>query len=277
MNAEHRDDSSAFPQAEPAGAEAPRSLKADLIMALRLFSRFPTGTSAHEVPDLNRIAPVLPLASLMVGIGPVVVLIGGTLLGLPSYFAATLAVAAMIIANGAMADDALADAFDGLFGGYTKERRLEILKDSRHGTYGVSALGLYIAARITALGALAAVNPWAAGALWLAANVVGRSLSCWLSLTLPAARTAGLSYATGPLTQKSFAIGMAIAAAIAVALAGPFAGVDGLALAAILSLAIALLWRAVCKKLVEGQTGDLIGALCALGEVAMLTGLIAFA
>jgi adenosylcobinamide-GDP ribazoletransferase len=270
LNAEHRDDSSA-------GAEAPRNLKADLIMALRLFSRFPTGASAHEVPDLNRIAPVLPVASLMVGIGPVLVLIGGALLGLPSYFAATLAVAAMIIANGAMADDALADAFDGLFGGYTKERRLEILKDSRHGTYGVSALGLYIAARITALGALAAVNPWAAGALWLAANVVGRSLSCWLSLTLPAARTAGLSYATGPLTQKSFTIGMVIAAAIAVALAGPFAGVDGLALAAILSLVVALLWRAVCKKLVEGQTGDLIGALCALGEIAMLTGLIAFA
>ena len=66
-----------------------------------------------------------------------------------------LAVAAMVIASGAMADDALADAMDGLFGGQTTERRLEIMKDSRHGTYGVAALALFILLRVTALGAMA--------------------------------------------------------------------------------------------------------------------------
>ena len=71
--------------------------------------------------------------------------------------AATLAVGVFAIITGAMAEDAIADAADGLFGGQTKAERLEIFKDSALGTYGVIALVLYIAARIFALGAIAAL------------------------------------------------------------------------------------------------------------------------
>ena len=111
----------------PRAATEGLGLKADFMMALRFFSRLPTGDSPHQVPDLGRIAMALPLASVAIGIGPVLLLIGGALVGLPSYFVAALAVAAMVIASGAMAEDAIADAADGLFGGHTTERRLEIM------------------------------------------------------------------------------------------------------------------------------------------------------
>ncbi|MDB5623829.1 MAG: adenosylcobinamide-GDP ribazoletransferase, partial [Devosia sp.] len=118
-------------------------------MALRFFSRLPSGSSPHERPDLARIAPVLPLASLLIGAGPALILAAGAQ-AMPPMLAAALAVAALVLAGGAMAEDALADSADGLFGGHTVERRLEIMKDSRHGTYGVAALCLLLIMRVVA-------------------------------------------------------------------------------------------------------------------------------
>lgn len=251
-------------------------LKDDFIMALRFFSRLPTGGSPHQVPDLNRIAMALPLASVVIGIGPALLLIGGVLLGLPVYFAAALAVGAMIVATGAMADDALADAADGLFGGHTVERRLEIMKDSRHGTYGVAALALFIILRVTAIGAMAAVNPLAAGAVWLAASIVGRSGALWLAVALPAARSVGAAATVGRLGKMGFAVGILFSAVLLFLLAGPSTSLLGLALAVVLAVAVINGWTWVCKRLVGGQSGDLIGALGALVEIAVLAALLSF-
>ena len=246
-------------------------------MALRFFSRLPTGDSPHQTPDLGRIAMALPLASVAIGIGPALLLIGGALLGLPSYFAAALAVGAMVIASGAMAEDALADAADGLFGGHSVERRLEIMKDSRHGTYGVAALSLFLLLRVTALGAVAAINPLAAGAIWLAANIVGRSGALWLAVALPPARADGASATAGRLPVQSFAVGAVFAVVLLFLLGGPATSLVGLGAALLLALAVIAGWTALCRRLVGGQTGDLIGALGALVEIAVLAGLLPFA
>lgn len=245
-------------------------------MALRFFSRLPTGDSPHQKPDLGRITMALPLASVVIGIGPALLLIGATLIGLPPYFAAALAVAAMVMAGGAMAEDALADAADGLFGGYTVERRLEIMKDSRHGTFGVAALCLFILLRVMALGAMAAISPLAAGAVWLAASIVGRSGAMWLAVALPPARSDGASATAGHLTKTSFAVGAVFAAVLLFVLGGPAASVLGLAIAVLLAIFVIAGWTALCKHLIGGQTGDLIGALAALTEIAVLTGLLIF-
>ena len=252
-------------------------LKDDFIMALRFFSRLPTGSSPHQQPELGRIAMALPLASIAIGIGPALLLMGGTLIGLPSYFTAALAVGAMVVASGAMADDALADAADGLFGGHSVERRLEIMKDSRHGTYGVAALSLFILLRVTALGAVAAINPLAAGAIWLAASIVGRSGALWLAVTLPPARSTGASATAGRLSGQSFAVGAMFAAILLFVLGGPATSLVGLGFALLLALGVIAGWTALCRRLVGGQTGDLIGALGALVEIAVLTGLLPFA
>lgn len=261
------------PAATPDGV----GLKDDFIMALRFFSRLPTGSSPHQKPQLGRIAMALPLASIAIGIGPALLLIGGALVGLPSYFAAALAVAAMVIASGAMAEDALADAADGLFGGQTIERRLEIMKDSRHGTFGVAALCLFVLLRVTALGAVAAINPLAAGAVWLATSVVGRSGALWVAVALPAARSNGASATAGQLSGGSFAVGAVFAAILLFVLAGPATSVVALGFAVLAAVAVIAGWTALCRRLVGGQTGDLIGALGALVEIAVLTALLPFA
>ena len=261
----------------PRGPTARVGLRADFIMALRFFSRLPTGDSPHQAPDLGRIAMALPLASVVIGIGPALLLVGATLLGLPPYFAATLAVAAMVVASGAMAEDALADAADGLFGGHSVMRRLEIMKDSRHGTYGVAALCLLLLARVTALGAMAMINPLAAGAIWLAATIVGRSGALWLAVALPPARSDGASATAGRLPAASFAVGAMFAIVLLFLLGGPATSLVGIGVALLAVVAVIAVWTALCRRLVGGQTGDLIGALGALVEVAVLAGLLPFA
>lgn len=252
-------------------------LKDDLVMALRFFSRLPTGDSPHEKPDLGRIAMALPLASLVMGALPALLLIGGVWAGLPPYFAAALAVAAMVVVGGGMMEDSLADAADGLFGGATRERRLEILKDSRHGTYGVAALCLFLVLRVTALGSIAAINPLAAGALWLAANIGGRSGGLWIAVALPPARPDGASATAGALPRSRFAIGAALAALLVFVIGAPASSLLGVILALVAVMLAALAWTALCRHLVGGQTGDLIGAAAGLGEIAALAVLLIFA
>jgi adenosylcobinamide-GDP ribazoletransferase len=260
----------------PLGARPEGGLKADFIMALRFFSRLPTGDSPHETPDLNRIAMALPLASVAIGILPALLLIGATLVGLPAYFAAALSVAAAVMASGAMAEDALADSADGLFGGSTRERRLEIMKDSRHGTYGVAALCLFIVLRVVGIGGVATVSPLAAGAIWLASGIVGRSGALWLAVALSPARTDGAAATAGRLRKRNFAVGAVLALLLLFVLGGPATSVLALVLALLLAVAVIAGWTASCKRLVGGQTGDLIGALGALVEIAVLTALLPF-
>ncbi len=183
----------------------------------------------------------------------------------------------MVVATGAMPEDALADSADGLFGGATVERRLEIMKDSRHGTYGVAAMALYLILRIAALGAVAAINPLAAAGIWLAAMVVARSGSLWLSVVLPSAREGGASASVGRVTRRSFAIGAAFAVLLSFVLAAPFTSLLAVVLALAGAAAVASGWAWWCRRLVGGQTGDLIGALHALIEIAVLTVLLVFA
>jgi adenosylcobinamide-GDP ribazoletransferase len=258
------------PESGPAG------LAEDLAMGVRFYSRLTIGNAPHGKPDLSRIALALPFASLVIGIGPALLLCLATLAGLPPYVSATLAVAAIVIITGAMAEDGLADAADGLFGGADTARRLEIMKDSRHGSYGVAALCLFLVFRVAALGSMAAVSPLAAGSVWLSAMLLARSGALWLSVGLPAARPDGVSAAAGRVPRRAFLIGGAFALVLGFILGAPPASVAGLVLALLLGTAVAFGWGRFCKKLVGGQTGDLIGALQALLEIAALTAFALF-
>jgi len=271
---------------DPTGAPAPRPtndnnpLKGDvrfgddLLMGIRFFSRLPTGNAPHRRPNLTRMALALPFASLAIGIGPVLVLLGLEWLNVPHYFAAALAVAAMVAVTGGMAEDALADALDGLFGGHDVEARLAIMKDSRHGTYGVCAIALLLALRIAAIGAIA--NPLEAAGVWLAATVMARSGALWLTVALPAARTGGAAAAAGQVSRQAFGIGAVFMVVLSFVLAAFAVSVAGLVVAYALGALVVWGWVTLCRRLIGGQTGDLIGALMALVEVAVLTGFMVF-
>jgi len=248
----------------------------DLLMGLRFYSRLPTGPGEHGIPELSRIAMALPFTSIVIALLPAALLAAAAALGVPGYFAATLGVAALVVVTGAMAEDGLADAADGLFGGADPQRRLEIFKDSRHGTYGVCALVLFLLARVTGLGWAVGSNPLAVAALWIAATMLARSGALWLTVALPPARADGASAAAGRVGRRAFAIGAAFALVLAFVLAAPLVGVLGLVLALVLSAAIAAGWTWLCRRLVGGQTGDLIGALQALLEVGALTAFLIF-
>ncbi|MDR3472945.1 MAG: adenosylcobinamide-GDP ribazoletransferase [Devosia sp.] len=252
------------------------SLLDDLLMAIRFYSRLPTGPLPHRPPDLDRMAIVLPFASFIIGLAPALILIGASLLGLPRLFAAGLAVGAAVLVSGGMAEDAIADAADGLFGGTVRERRLEIMKDSRHGTYGVAALCLFLLLRVAALSSMTAIEPFSAGAIWLAAMLMARSGALWLTLALPPARASGASAAAGRVTIAAFGMGTVFALILGLVLSASGAGLIGFVAATTLATAVALGWTALCRRLIGGQTGDLIGALQALLEIAALTGYLLF-
>jgi adenosylcobinamide-GDP ribazoletransferase len=267
----------ARPGPTPEPTKPVRDFGSDLVMALRLYSRLPTGDRPFEQPDLNRIAVALPFASFVIAIGPAALLLVLAAIGLPGAYAAGLAVGAMLMITGAMADDAIGDAADGLIGGATPERRLDIMKDSRHGTYGVAALCLYIVLRIVALGSIAAISPLAAACIWIAATTLGRSTSLWLSLELGNARATGVSASAGRVNRASFGIGLLFAVIIAFITAAPFTSIVALILAFLVAGVIAWGWTEICRRLVGGQTGDLIGALQALIEIGALSVLLIFA
>lgn len=243
---------------------------ADIVMALRFFSRLPTGSRPHERPDLSRIAMALPFASILIGLVPAALLFGLVRAGVPPLFAAFLAAAVFAIVTGAMSEDAAADAADGLFGGTTPEKRLEIMKDSRHGSYGVLAIVFVVGLKVAALAAIAARNPLAAAMVWVAATMLARSGALYLALVLPPARASGVSATAGQVSRNGFAIGLVFASVIAIAMAAPFTSLLGLVFALALAAAIVWGWTALCRKLAGGQTGDLIGALQALLEIALL-------
>ena len=218
----------------------------------------------------------LPLASVVMGAIPIL-LLGGVWLGLPGYFAAALSVGAMVIVGGGMMEDSLADSADGLFGGSTRERRLEILKDSRHGTYGVAALCLFLVLRVTAIGSVASVNPLAAAGLWLAANIAGRSGALWVAVALPPARAEGASATAGSLPVSRFVFGAALATLLVFVIGAPASSLLGVIGAMVVVGLVVMGWTALCRKLVGGQTGDLIGGAAGLGEIGALAVLLIFA
>lgn len=256
---------------------SPSRLLEDLVMGVRFYSRLPSGPSAHLKPNIDRICLALPFASLVIGALPALLLVLGSFIGMPGLFIAGLAVAAQVAVTGAMAEDGLADAADGLFGGSNPGRRLEIMRDSRHGTYGMVAIGLLLILRVAALGTAAGIHPLLGGALLLAAGVLSRSGSLYLSHALPHARLDGASVAVGRVSRTAFGIGAAFALLLTFVLAAPGAHLLGFVTAIILATAMVVFWVWLCQRLVGGQTGDLIGALQALIEIAALTAFMVFA
>ena len=272
------DDPPAPPSPRPTNDNRPPAgemrLGDDLLMGIRFFSRLPTGAAPHRRPNLSRIALALPFTSLVIGLGPALLLLGLEWLNVPHLFAAALAVAAMIVVSGAMAEDAIADSVDGLFGGHDVEQRLAIMKDSRHGTYGVCAIAMLLLLRVTAIGSIG--NPLEAAGTWLAATVMARSGALWLTVALPAARVGGAAATAGQVTRQAFGIGAVFMVVLSFVLAGFAVSVLGLAVAYGLGALVVWGWVTLCRRLIGGQTGDLIGALMALIEVAVLTAFMVF-
>lgn len=239
-----------------------------LVAATQFLTRLPVPGIVYEPDWLPRSARYFPLVGIGIGLAASFVLAGAATLW-PDPIPALLAVAAAILATGALHEDGLADTADG-FGGATVERRLAIMKDSGLGAYGALALGLVLALKVAAL---AAMPIWLAAAALVAAHAGGRLMPVILMKRLPYAGDPARSRVTHDGGRPD---GLDLAVASATAFVPllwlpPDRALTGLALGLAASGLVA--WRA-CRAL-GGFTGDVLGAAVALFETGLLVGVAA--
>ncbi|WP_349362353.1 adenosylcobinamide-GDP ribazoletransferase [Roseomonas sp. E05] len=246
-----------------------RARLAELAAAFGLLTRLPVGflPQPADAAGHARAAWAWPLAGAVVGAlgGGTQALLTAT--GLPPGLAAPWALAVMLLASGALHEDGLADTADGFGGGRDRPRKLEIMRDSRIGSFGALALVLALTLRGGALAELAAPLP-----AMIATGALARAAMLLPLLTLPPARRDGLAAGLGrpPL-------GAALAAPV---LAAVLAGLLLPAGAALLALASALAGAAgltaLARAQIGGQTGDVLGACAVIAECAALSALVAW-
>ena len=180
----------------------------------------------------------------------------------PASVAAGLALAAMVLLTGALHEDGLADCADGLGGGETGAQALEIMRDSRVGSYGALALVFSVGLRWAALASLA--PGWGVLALVLAGGI-GRATMVPATALASYARREGLG-----ASVAGGASGVELAAALGTALVlGVVGGWPGL-LALGLAMAVAGGFLLYMVRRVGGYTGDGLGAMAQLGEIAVM-------
>jgi adenosylcobinamide-GDP ribazoletransferase len=166
--------------------------------------------------------------------------------------------------TGALHEDALADTADGFGGGQTREQKLDIMRDSRTGTYGVCALALSILLRVSALASLA--DPALVVPALIAAHAAARAVMPAFMLFVPPARRDGLSFAAGRPPGWSAAAAAVVGILVTAICLGPARA----AVAAILLLIVLALMARLSLRQIGGQTGDTLGALEQAGEIIVL-------
>jgi adenosylcobinamide-GDP ribazoletransferase len=175
---------------------------------------------------------------------------------------AALIMAAWGIVTGGLHLDGLSDTFDGVMSWRPRERKLEIMKDSRIGAMGALAIGAVLLLKFAFL-AGAGPRWWQAA---LVAPALGRWADCYGIFWFPAAREGGLGRSFNALVRRAdFWAASAFALAFAIIVAGP----SGLIAALLVWAGSHLLARWWVHDL-GGLTGDTYGALCEIGEVVAL-------
>jgi adenosylcobinamide-GDP ribazoletransferase len=232
-----------------------------LLGALQFLTRVPVRTRA-EVPH-HRVVVWFPIAGALIG-GAVGAVAAATSSWLPPLVVGASAVAVGLLITGAFHEDGLADIADAFGGGWTVEQRLEILKDSRHGTYGVAALASSIVLRVAAAASILA--PGALFASFVAAHVLGRSAAVVAMRTAPPATESGLGVsAASALRPIPTLIGLAAGLGLVTALTGwwvlPFLAAAALGVAATVTLAV---------RKIGGLAGDVLGAVEQVVECLVL-------
>ncbi len=232
-----------------------------LLAAVQFLTRLPI--RLRRAPDSAAIVAWFPFVGVLIGAA-----CGGLGAAASQWVtmpvAATLVVIAGLLTTGAFHEDGLADCADAFGGGYTVERRMEILKDPRHGTYGVAALSSTIILRILCLASVS--SPAALFGLSVAANGLGRAAAVGVAAAGPMSRHPGLGADAGrgttPLRAGAgIGVGLVVVGAAVGWWLAPLVGASVLA---------ALATRALAIRKIGGVSGDVLGAVEQVAECAVL-------
>lgn len=231
-------------------------------LALAFFSRIPVPASTPYSPELlNQSSRYLSLVGLLLGALQALVLLTAAQL-LPFSIAVLLSLMAGLVLTGAFHEDGLADTADGLGGGLSLERKLEIMKDSRVGTYGLVTLFSVFLIKWQSLQALDTQAVWA---LVLVAGL-SRATAVSLTFVLPYQQLDVVSK-TKPIAtslQKRALLSIWLfVLPLLYFVPLPLA----LSLLATLALSFSLLYFYYRSQL-QGYTGDLLGAAQQMSELS---------
>jgi adenosylcobinamide-GDP ribazoletransferase len=248
-------------------AEMLRRATADLKIAVSLCTRFPLVPHAPlDDGDVARASWAFPIAGLLVALAGGVTYWLANRLHVQPEPGSALALVATALFTGAMHEDGLADTVDG-WGGNSPEQRLEIMGDSRIGTYGACALALSFLLRWTTLadiGEIADIRTVVTALI--VAHTVSRAVLPAFMYLVPSARAEGLSSSAGRPPGQSVAIAIALGILCLLLVFGPKLAMIALLLLALEALALAR----VATRQIGGQTGDVLGAMQQIAEATLL-------
>ncbi len=232
----------------------------DLKVALAFLTRIPINHGPQI--SLRRSAALFPLVGALIGlIGGLVFYVSSAIL--PPLVSASISILVTVAITGAFHLDGLADICDGLIGGWNREERLKILKDSRHGTYGVAAISLQLILQVCLLSAL---SPRDGLFTLIVLHTLSRLVPIFLML-IPA--TSGHDGMGASVSREIGAREPLVGSLITVLLIAPIMGLNFLLLSAILFLTLSIFALWVTRK-IGGMVGDAFGAGEQISETMIL-------
>ena len=252
-----------------------------ILVAVQFLTRISVPSFSHYDPQwLHQSSRYFPAVGLLIGLLCAGVFWLSSLLFIP-LVAAVISTAFGIKLTGAFHEDGLADSCDGLGGGLTRERTLEIMKDSRLGTYGVLGLVSALLLKISLLTAM----PIPVAIVALIIGHTASRLFCISLLTLlpyggeiEHAKAKPMAQQLTPL-QSIYSSGWLILAITLVTLVFPNTmqqiGIWQWLLALLLGIGATDYMRRLLRRRLEGYTGDGLGATQQLSEIAIYIGLAA--
>ncbi|MCA0405074.1 MAG: adenosylcobinamide-GDP ribazoletransferase [Proteobacteria bacterium] len=256
-------------------APPPVGLLQESLRLARFLTRLPLPVFAfeaapHAPPDFDKAAPALPLVGALVGVFCAGIGALAYLSGISTLLAATLSVATGLIVTGGLHEDGFADCCDGFFGGGTPERRLEIMRDSRLGTFGAAGLMFSLLIRVLALAELFRLSGPAALLVLVGVAALARPLALAPALWLGPASAGGLARGVTMPGAGRAAVGMVLGLGLAMICAVPAELVPAMALAGLAGfIGVYALSRLAADK-IGGYTGDVFGAAEQLAEIIAL-------
>jgi adenosylcobinamide-GDP ribazoletransferase len=234
----------------------------DIAACIGFLTRLPLPAAHLGAGDLARAVWAAPVVGAGIGLVGAAAYAAAHALGLPPTVAAASGLAATMLLTGCLHEDGLADMADGFGAGGTRERKLEIMRDSRLGTYGACALSLSLLLRWAILAALA--EPVSVAAALVAAHATARAILPSFMRWVPPARAGGLSAGAGAPP-----VAAVVTAALLGILGSLLLGYRALAVAALLPI-WAVLLASLSRRQIGGQTGDVLGGLEQGGEIIVL-------